>query len=152
MTKGRAALPLELGYGCPRSQKRDLGHPSICCQSSLSWKRCPPLCHPERRRGICSSADLAWRCFRLPADSEAHIFVASLPPDLQRNKPGFIRPSLWMKSTNCIVKSLVSSLIWIVRTLRRPCGTEAPRSGCSRNAPSALFNRNMSHKLPFSRR
>ena len=27
------------------------------------WKRRPPLCHPERSRGICSSADLYWKCF-----------------------------------------------------------------------------------------
>jgi hypothetical protein len=27
------------------------------------WKRRPPLCHPERCRGICSSADLSWKCF-----------------------------------------------------------------------------------------
>jgi hypothetical protein len=27
------------------------------------WKRRPPLCHPERSRGICSSADLSWKCF-----------------------------------------------------------------------------------------
>ncbi len=27
------------------------------------WKRSPPLCHPERSRGICSSADLYWKCF-----------------------------------------------------------------------------------------
>jgi hypothetical protein len=25
--------------------------------------RCPFLCHPERSRGICSSADLSWKCF-----------------------------------------------------------------------------------------
>jgi hypothetical protein len=28
------------------------------------WKRPPPLCHPERSRGICSSTDLSWKCFR----------------------------------------------------------------------------------------
>ena len=27
------------------------------------WKRTPPLCHPERSRGICSSADHSWKCF-----------------------------------------------------------------------------------------
>jgi hypothetical protein len=26
-------------------------------------KRRPSLCHPERSRGICSSADLSWKCF-----------------------------------------------------------------------------------------
>jgi hypothetical protein len=30
--------------------------------NTFSWKRCPPLCHPERSRGICSSADLSWKC------------------------------------------------------------------------------------------
>jgi hypothetical protein len=29
----------------------------------LSTKRNPLLCHPERSRGICSSADLSWKCF-----------------------------------------------------------------------------------------
>jgi hypothetical protein len=27
------------------------------------WKRRPPLCHPELSRGICSSAELSWKCF-----------------------------------------------------------------------------------------
>jgi hypothetical protein len=27
------------------------------------WKSRPPLSHPERSRGICSSADLSWKCF-----------------------------------------------------------------------------------------
>src|SRR5271169_4467982 len=30
--------------------------------SGADWKRHPPLCHPERSRGICSSADLSWEC------------------------------------------------------------------------------------------
>jgi hypothetical protein len=29
----------------------------------ISMNRCPFLCHPERSRGICSSADLSWKCF-----------------------------------------------------------------------------------------
>ena len=32
MTKGRAAFLLEIGRTDPRSQKPDLGHPSICCR------------------------------------------------------------------------------------------------------------------------
>src|ERR1700677_2593421 len=28
-------------------------------------KRYPPLCHPERSRGICGFADLSWRCFSI---------------------------------------------------------------------------------------
>ena len=27
------------------------------------WKHRPPLCHPERSRGICGSADHSWECF-----------------------------------------------------------------------------------------
>jgi hypothetical protein len=27
------------------------------------WERHPPLCHPDRSGGICSSADLSWGCF-----------------------------------------------------------------------------------------
>jgi hypothetical protein len=32
--------------------------------TELPWKSGPPLCHPERSRGICSSTDLSWKCFR----------------------------------------------------------------------------------------
>jgi hypothetical protein len=31
--------------------------------SNVDWKHYPPLCHPERSRGICSSADISWKCF-----------------------------------------------------------------------------------------
>ena len=27
------------------------------------WKLHPPLCHPSRSGGICSSADFSWKCF-----------------------------------------------------------------------------------------
>src|SRR5580704_13800584 len=33
------------------------------------WKRHPPLCHPERSRGICGSTDLSWECF--PSTTQA---------------------------------------------------------------------------------
>jgi len=32
--------------------------------AALNRKRRPLLCHPERSRGICGSADLSWKCFR----------------------------------------------------------------------------------------
>jgi hypothetical protein len=32
-------------------------------QQPLSMNRRPLLCHPERSRGICGSADLSWKCF-----------------------------------------------------------------------------------------
>ena len=32
------------------------------------WKRRPPLCHPERSRGVCSSADLSWKCLAFTQD------------------------------------------------------------------------------------
>ena len=45
------------------------GKPLIFHYATLSssnrslWKRRSLLCHPERSRGICSSADLSWKCF-----------------------------------------------------------------------------------------
>jgi len=35
----------------------------VCSSNRSPWKRRPPLCHPERSRGICSSADLFGECF-----------------------------------------------------------------------------------------
>jgi hypothetical protein len=34
----------------------------------FSWKLNPFLCHPERSRGICSSADLYWKISQLPCN------------------------------------------------------------------------------------
>jgi hypothetical protein len=31
----------------------------------LSLQSPSPFCDPERSRGICSSADLSWKCFRI---------------------------------------------------------------------------------------
>jgi hypothetical protein len=36
MTKGMVGFPLEIGCRDPRSQKRDLGHPSIVSDTDLS--------------------------------------------------------------------------------------------------------------------
>jgi Tfp pilus assembly protein PilF len=53
--------------GRPRPGGR--GKPQIFHYATLSssnrslWKRRSLLCHPERSRGICSSADLSWKCF-----------------------------------------------------------------------------------------
>src|SRR5271165_4046565 len=61
------------------------------------WKRHRTLCHPERSRGICSSADLSWRdlslgVFRLDGDLDVrghfamqfdrHMELAQLPQRL----------------------------------------------------------------------
>jgi hypothetical protein len=40
-----------------RAQPRDLQFSGL--SNCSPWKRRPPLCHPERSRGICGSADLA---------------------------------------------------------------------------------------------
>ena len=48
-----------------------------------SWKRRPPLCHPERSRGICSSGDLSWECFsaeRTPISCHAALDMAAYAP------------------------------------------------------------------------
>src|ERR1700688_4549261 len=110
MTEGRVGFPVRIGLRDPRSQKRELGHPSISPfdiaegtsfvislptrfsesaarddkgkgeasmknafhpttknafypATAFLWMGCPPLCHPERSRGICSSADPSWKCF-----------------------------------------------------------------------------------------
>src|SRR5882757_3938071 len=36
------------------------------------FKRCLLLCHPERSRGICSSADASWKCGEL-RDTRPHL-------------------------------------------------------------------------------
>ena len=33
---------------------------------------CPPLCHPERSRGTCGSADLSWKCFQQIKRRKSH--------------------------------------------------------------------------------
>jgi hypothetical protein len=43
------------------AQWRDL--PFLIRRIGSEWKRKPTLCHPERSRGICSSADPSWKCF-----------------------------------------------------------------------------------------
>jgi hypothetical protein len=59
-----------------RPKRSEVDGPAVRSISiKRTWKRDPPLCHPERSRGICSSADLSWRCFsrersREPALSE----------------------------------------------------------------------------------
>ena len=35
----------------------------LSCSNCSLWTRYPPLCHPERSRGTCGSADLSWKCF-----------------------------------------------------------------------------------------
>jgi hypothetical protein len=35
--------------------------------NALSLQQPSPFCHPERSRGICSSADLSWKCFFVPS-------------------------------------------------------------------------------------
>src|ERR1700728_5394030 len=76
------------------------------CQS------CHPLCHPERSRGTCGSADLSWECFRSARNhSNTHVspfcqerwnVLPKLPPPLSsRAKPRdlrFRRPFLGMFS------------------------------------------------------
>ncbi len=51
-------------------------HPKVMNKAALvsqrpinPWKRGPPLCHPERSRGICSSTDPTRNVFR-PSEAE----------------------------------------------------------------------------------
>src|SRR6202035_4743332 len=49
MTKGTVALPCKFGCADPRSQKRDLGHPSTCCQViALHGSAAVPFVIPTR--------------------------------------------------------------------------------------------------------
>jgi hypothetical protein len=55
-----------MGTHCPLTNRRvpqvSLLRPGIRA-TDLEWKPHSPLCHPERSRGICSSADPSWKCF-----------------------------------------------------------------------------------------
>src|ERR1700685_427403 len=44
-----------------RSTQGDEKH--LLSTNRSPWKHRPPLCHPERSRGICGSADHSWECF-----------------------------------------------------------------------------------------
>jgi hypothetical protein len=46
-----------MGSAPPKAMKRFLS------SHRSPWKHRAPLCHPERSRGICSSADHSWKCF-----------------------------------------------------------------------------------------
>src|SRR5882757_9304703 len=57
---------------CPDTKRLDRsihgpkaqGHEQHSLSSNrFPWKRFPSLCHPERSRGICGSADPSWKCF-----------------------------------------------------------------------------------------
>jgi hypothetical protein len=55
--------------GCAPRDDKGQGNGSIesRCWTEVShhfpWHHNLPLCHPERSRGICSSADPSWKCF-----------------------------------------------------------------------------------------
>src|ERR1700734_3461729 len=49
----------------------------------------PPLCHPERSRGICSSADLSWECFSTE-ESWAYLLFSNHSPC--KRPPPFCHP------------------------------------------------------------
>ena len=56
------------GCGAVRCVPPGRAHPNPRSSGILSskrspWKRPSPLCHPEQRRGICSSADHSWKTF-----------------------------------------------------------------------------------------
>jgi hypothetical protein len=48
----------------PYSNRPFLQQPPFPTATALSLQLPSPICHPERSRGICSSADLSWKCFR----------------------------------------------------------------------------------------
>jgi hypothetical protein len=60
-----ATLPFVIPAGGFMGLRPTQGDEKRLLSSNYSpWKRRPTLCHPERSRGICSSADLSWKCFR----------------------------------------------------------------------------------------
>jgi hypothetical protein len=70
------------------------------------WKHRPPLCHPERSRGICGSADHSWECFSTersavegPAvDPRRHQTLREAPPTLDFLLRGNIEElSCWLR-------------------------------------------------------
>jgi hypothetical protein len=48
------------GIGSIKERLLDRG---VFTTNHSPYKSRPLLCHPERSRGICSSADLHWKCF-----------------------------------------------------------------------------------------
>ena len=61
---GSVALPFVIPTGVVMGLRPTQGDEKRLLSSNRSlWNRRPPLCHPERSRGICSSADLSWKCF-----------------------------------------------------------------------------------------
>jgi hypothetical protein len=56
MTKARMALPFSLMVLITTTNsKENAAPPFVISTIHTKWKRHPPLCHPERSRGICSS-------------------------------------------------------------------------------------------------
>jgi hypothetical protein len=67
---------------------RDLLFPSIHSPPA-QWKRRPPLCHPDRSGGICSSTDLSWKCFstrRSPGPALFSLFQTELSSRPERSE------------------------------------------------------------------
>jgi len=63
--------------GCPRSRFWDLGS----LKPIPTGNTHPPLCHPERSRGICSSADLSWKRWNSILKQNCHLACPGAPWD-----------------------------------------------------------------------
>jgi hypothetical protein len=59
------------------------GDENASVQQPLSMERRPFLCHPERSRGICSSADLSWKR-RISSHDKFVISTGAYPDFLPR--------------------------------------------------------------------
>ncbi len=78
-------MTVSLGHSNPppknelssRPKRSEVEGPAVDSSSTkCEWKRRPPLCHPERSRLICSSADHSWKCV---FDSATGSFVVFFP-------------------------------------------------------------------------
>jgi hypothetical protein len=68
----------------------------VHCHQYAQWKLHPPLCHPERSRGICSSLGLrhrsAWRRNGNYTHCPGAVYWASFEADVEYNLTGPKRP------------------------------------------------------------
>jgi hypothetical protein len=73
----------------PRPTQRD--EKCLRARNHFPWKGRPFLCHPERSRGVCSSAGPSWKCFSTERSAAERSAVSS--SSLLRSKRTSRQPS-----------------------------------------------------------
>jgi hypothetical protein len=92
--------------------------------TALSLQLPSPFCHPERSRGICSSADLSWKCFSTAL--ARHLSTDSVCLRLQENPVLISLAVTFLQSDlNYLTVWLMTSPIFLSELL------PPPPAGCS---------------------